>query len=272
MEYAINEVLQEEYESGYFGAGLTILDIGANLGSFSIWANMRWPQSQIHAYEPHPETFKMLLSNVSALPNVTCHNVAVSPSGKEYELFFSSYAGDGEAGLVTYLEETFERMPQEQSFPVRVCHPQDLPACDIMKVDVEGAEAAILENLDLEHVSLILLEYQYAKNRDSIMRLLKDNFTLEREDRFEWKKLLPGSAYRRDLQDDFTGRLYFVNKRWNSLQKLSCAPSRYARLPGALRFGQLLTMLLHTTITAFPRGPRRKVSHLLQYWKVKERL
>jgi hypothetical protein len=73
------------------------------------------------------------------------------------------------------------------------------------------------------------------------------------------------------LQDDFHGRLYFVNKRWNSLQKLPDAHSQYARPPGSLGFGQLLTMLSYKTMTAFPRGPRRRLRNLLQRWEVKER-
>ena len=37
----VNEVFSGEYESGHDGAGLTILDIGANIGSFAVWAALR---------------------------------------------------------------------------------------------------------------------------------------------------------------------------------------------------------------------------------------
>src|SRR5688500_13610795 len=53
MTGAVAEVLSGEYESGFSGSGLTVLDIGANVGSFAIWAGMRWPQSTVHCYEPH---------------------------------------------------------------------------------------------------------------------------------------------------------------------------------------------------------------------------
>ena len=49
-----------EYEAGYFGNRLTILDIGSNLGCFTLWANMRWPSSMIHAYERNPGHFECL--------------------------------------------------------------------------------------------------------------------------------------------------------------------------------------------------------------------
>jgi predicted RNA methylase len=64
---AVVEVLTGEYEPGYFGEGLTILDIGANVGSFSLWANLRWPGSTIYAYEPHPGTCAMLKRNLAGL-------------------------------------------------------------------------------------------------------------------------------------------------------------------------------------------------------------
>jgi tRNA1(Val) A37 N6-methylase TrmN6 len=64
MTDAIAHVLAGEYDYGFSGRGLTVLDIGANVGAFSIWADMRWPGSTIYAYEPHPGTFAMLERNL----------------------------------------------------------------------------------------------------------------------------------------------------------------------------------------------------------------
>ena len=56
----VEEVLRGEYESGYTGERLTVLDIGANIGAFSLWAAHRWPGCTINAYEPNPATFALL--------------------------------------------------------------------------------------------------------------------------------------------------------------------------------------------------------------------
>ena len=37
-----------------------ILDIGANVGAFCIWATKRWQGCSMWAYEPHPGTFQLL--------------------------------------------------------------------------------------------------------------------------------------------------------------------------------------------------------------------
>ena len=39
-----------------------ILDIGANLGAFAIWASKRWPGASFICFEPHPTTYKLLLA------------------------------------------------------------------------------------------------------------------------------------------------------------------------------------------------------------------
>jgi hypothetical protein len=41
MVHNVKKVLLGDYDPGYFGQRLKILDIGANAGSFTLWANMR---------------------------------------------------------------------------------------------------------------------------------------------------------------------------------------------------------------------------------------
>jgi FkbM family methyltransferase len=48
-------------------APAVVYDIGANIGMFSIMARMLWPQAEIHALEPVPETFAILETNTAHL-------------------------------------------------------------------------------------------------------------------------------------------------------------------------------------------------------------
>jgi FkbM family methyltransferase len=220
MRSAIRDVLHGEYEAGYFGEGLTILDIGANVGSFAIWASLRWPNSTIHCYEPYPQTFAILEENVKHLHNVICNNVAVYPSTKDSEPFWSRYAGDGEAGLTAYVGTIFRKLAAENILEVPVFHPRDLPSADIIKLDVEGGEAVILGATALQDVSLILLEYHDLENKTALEELLKEDFTLDYEESYSWKVMLPDDPeYRPELAGNRTGRMFFSNTRRNRLQK-----------------------------------------------------
>jgi FkbM family methyltransferase len=230
----VASVLEGEYECGYFGEKLSIVDIGANVGSFTIWANLRWPQSTIHSYEPNPGTFQMLSRNVAHLPNVVCHEQAVYTGTEATLPLYSRYAGDGEAGLVAYMSETFQELPRERTVAVSVIHPRDLPRCDVMKLDVEGAEARILENATLDGVSLIVLEYQNRENRRAIEERLHADFDRVHHDSFPWARILAGSQYRPDLRGDEYGHLMFARKQHNRLRRDASEP------PGDPTLRQLL--------------------------------
>jgi hypothetical protein len=81
MHYAIKDVLEGEYEAHYDGKGLDILDVGANVGSFALWASARWPGSHVTSFEPHPETFKLMKQNAGGRKDITTVNAALFPGG-----------------------------------------------------------------------------------------------------------------------------------------------------------------------------------------------
>lgn len=259
---AVCEVLNGEYESGFFGEDLTIIDVGANVGSFSIWANIRWPLSRIHAYEPHPKTFELLTTNVKTLSNITCHNVAVYPTENKTERFWSRYAGDGEAGLVTYMRKTFKELAPDDILEVPIIHPRELSAGDVLKLDVEGAEAAVLKHMNLKGVSLILLEYQNIENRDAIKDLLREDFALEYEDSFQWSKLVPHSDYREQLRGDLFGRLFFANKHHNRLRRGALRNSAAGHFSEYATEHLSLKQIISALPAAAKRAIRRRIANL----------
>jgi FkbM family methyltransferase len=226
MRRNLKKVLSGDYDVGYFGNGLTILDIGANVGSFTLWANMRWPSSTIHAYEPQPETFRLLEENVQGLSNVHCHNVAIYPADQATIPFFSRWAGDGEAGIASIMASTFASISPEHLVDVKTLQPGALPQADVIKLDVEGSEYHILSGMNVTLASLILLEFQFSRIRNAIKLLLANDFVLEQEISEPWEDILQYADYRKDLAGDCYGLLKFANRRTNRLTKLASTPER----------------------------------------------
>ncbi len=262
---AILEVLEGEYESGYSGENLTILDIGANVGSFAIWANMRWPNSQIHSFEPDPETFATLVRNVGHLPNITCHNLAVYPSNNQKELFNNRLNVYGTSGLIKYIYRLFDELPTDSLIDVSILHPRNLPDADIIKIDTEGAEAEVLNNINLSNISLILLEYHVAEDRENIKKLLQNDFMLEREDNYEWAQQLRWSSdYKNELFGDQYGRLFFVAKRNSKLTKDFFYRQRKDKL--------LLRRLFPYWVRNLAKMLGLKWSHLDRFGSIKDRM
>ena len=220
MHYAIKDVLEGEYEAHLDGRGLDILDVGANVGSFALWATARWPGSHVTSYEPHPETFKFLTTNAGGRKDITLVNAALFPGGITKARFFSRYAGDGESTLEAYAADTFVEGAQGFSYDVDVVDPTKLPSPDVVKIDIEGGEGEVLANLDLSKTSLVLLEFQNGKNREMLRDTLARDFDLLHDEAYEWGPILGYEGYRQDLMGDVYGRIFAVRKGMTRLTKV----------------------------------------------------
>ena len=206
----IEYVFRGEYESHHDGTNLDILDIGANVGSFALWAELRWPGSRIRSFEPNPGTFDFLKRNTAGHPGIKITNAALFPGGIKKARFFARFAGDGEAGLEAYARDTFIETAQGATFEVDVVDPTTLPSADIVKIDIEGGEAQVLASLDLSRTVLVLAEFQNRQNRQAMQRtLLANEFEALVDEEAPWDPILDYRDYRRELKGDVFGRMFY---------------------------------------------------------------
>lgn len=222
MENGPTYVLSGEYESGHNGADLAVLDIGANIGAFALWATLRWPGSTIHCFEPNPGTFAYLKRNTAGNPRIHCHKAAIYPGGDKTATLHSRAAGDGEAGLAAYSGDTFRAGMERDSFEVDVVAPSALPKADIVKIDIEGGEATVLAALDLTGVSLVLGEFQNRRNREAMRATLeKAGFFAVSDEEAPWDPILDYKDYRQDLKGDVYGHMFYERKGQTKLTRNS---------------------------------------------------
>lgn len=213
MRSAVQYVLEGEYECGFDGAGLDILDIGANVGSFAVWASLRWPGSTVFSYEPNPGTFALLKKNTASLANVTAINAALFPGAKPREMYFARFDGDGEGGLMRYAGDTFEDHALARRIEVDVADPAKLKSADVVKIDIEGGEADVLSALDLTGTSLVLAEFQNGRNRAAMQKVLTaGGFEAVLDEACPWDPILDYMDYRRELMGDVYGRMFYVRR------------------------------------------------------------
>ena len=225
MLSAVRYVLDGEYESHHDGTDLDILDIGANVGSFALWATRRWPGSRVRCFEPNPETFAILKRNLAGYGQVQPFNAAIYPSDKAREAFFSRYAGDGEAGLLRYIGDTFREGVIEPSFEVDIIRPETLGSADIVKIDIEGGEAEVLAALDLTKTALVLAEFQNRKARLSMQAVFRDQgFEAVLDEECPWDPILDYLDYRRALMGDIYGRMFYRRRGQTRLVHRPAAP------------------------------------------------
>ena len=164
----IKKVLEGEYEVSVTGIK-TIIDLGANVGSFTVWASMKWPGSKIHCYEPSESNFNLLISNIKEVKNcdVICNKAAVGDP--LLTKLFKGLNNPGECSL-------FKQGEQQDVFEeIKTISPESLPEADILKLDIEGSEGYVLKVLSEKNrltFPVILLEYHGEKVRREVCKVV----------------------------------------------------------------------------------------------------
>ena len=131
--------------------GDIFLDIGANIGYFSLLAAKHEPTARIISFEPVSTVFKMLEENISRndAKNVEALNAGVGEKKEEREIYLSgednigmssfqkpgNYSGKTERVKVITVDEWFKS--------------SGLAKVDLIKLDVEGSELAAVKGMTM---------------------------------------------------------------------------------------------------------------------------
>lgn len=123
------------------------LDIGANMGYYSLTAFKVNPDIKIHAFEPQPNIFSVLSKNVSLNylnEKVALHNCGLGSKKSVATMFIPLFTGSGGGSLANLHQD--EGTPREVEVEVKVLDEylgsDSNP--DLIKIDVEGFEYEVV--------------------------------------------------------------------------------------------------------------------------------
>ena len=156
-----------------------ILDIGANIGQFSVTLKALIPHAVIYAFEANNEIFDIFRANIGNIPNIDIFNIAIG-SGNSLPFYYVSghsdkgslrkenaeiNLGGKRANKISIHTKTFSKEFRRQ---------RDIPnKFDLVKIDVEGGEIEVLDAL-----------------KDISARALYIEFSNQRSCGYEFKELL----------------------------------------------------------------------------------
>ena len=134
------------------GPGDIAIDCGANIGVIS--QRLAETGAELHAFEPDPDAFAALSAKLAVHPKAMLHNAAIGTEEGEAALFASTrrVKGDARHSVSSSLLNESSRVSDERFDTVRVidfiAFLNSLPKPPkLIKMDVEGAEVAVLERL-----------------------------------------------------------------------------------------------------------------------------
>lgn len=151
-DYALgtNEQPVQEAFAHYLQPGAVVYDIGANVGFFTvISARLVGPAGHVYAFEPLPENTVTIRRNIALnnFQHVTVFEQAVSDTSGKGELMVAHYSGGSALTSATLPPDVKGSLPVELVTIDDLIHQQNLRPPTFVKIDVEGAEIAVLRGM-----------------------------------------------------------------------------------------------------------------------------
>ena len=127
--------------------GMIVADVGANLGVYSLLAARAVGDTgQVHSFEPDRDNFALLQRNIQAngYTNVVTHQAAVADQTGTLTLYVRpAHHGDHRI----YEPAGSQRVPVSVPATTIDAAFADAPRVDVIKLDVQGAEARVLAGM-----------------------------------------------------------------------------------------------------------------------------
>lgn len=117
-----------------------VLDVGASFGTFALMVSQLTPSATVYAFEPSYESFELLKTNVASVKNIHAINQAVGADERTVKFQFN--ADQPEWSQVTNSGAGYD---VEQTSLDTFVSENAITSIDLLKIDVEGYELAVLE-------------------------------------------------------------------------------------------------------------------------------
>jgi FkbM family methyltransferase len=147
--------------------GDTFVDIGANSGYFTVLAALRvGPRGRVFAFEPNPTARRLLERHVTIndlTDRVSISDLAIANTDQhDGRLYVSCWPENDGIASLTPAAETIARggLREDRSIPVRIATfdswlaSTNVARIDLVKIDVEGAEARVLSGMSAAFASI----------------------------------------------------------------------------------------------------------------------
>jgi len=182
---AYNRIFEPMSSFIYTGIVLTlkkddiVLDIGANIGYYSMLSSWMNPDVIVHSFEPHPKVFEVLEKNSRLRSNIFPHNCGIGESNKSSILYCDNKNVGGHSFKINGFGKSFNNGIFDESSMYKInCDIKsidqfniDLNNVKLIKIDVQDMEVEVLRSIIALNINGIIM----VENTDGVKYFLDNN-------------------------------------------------------------------------------------------------
>ena len=149
-----------------------IIDVGAHIGLFALFASQFCKNGKIFCYEPIKENYKILIENIemNQIQNIFPNNLAVTKETSRVKIFLN----DDQSGHSMFTQnKNFVEVDSKSLSDIFIDN--GIKECDFLKLDCEGAEYEIIESLPSDlftKINKTAIEYHMVDTKPELLKQL----------------------------------------------------------------------------------------------------
>lgn len=127
-----------------------IIDVGANIGSYSLLLAKAFPAHRFHCFEIQPQIFDYLTESIqdNGFTNIQTYQIGLSDNQSQMQVKLPNYAVDGNVGAFSLKDEYKSSSvigEQEATIQLTTLDSYNFDNVALIKIDVEGMEREVLQ-------------------------------------------------------------------------------------------------------------------------------